>query len=132
MRFLLLLFLLLFPQSYTPEPVVEGYASAYAPGVMDATVRYRLETGVWWNIPPYNWYMVHGYIASMDCTHVGSIAWLTVGEETLRVLVSDCAGDDGPLDRFEKINVVAELDWRLWERLTEKYGKPLPITVTYH
>lgn len=114
-----------------PDAVVEGYASAYAEGVMESVVRYRLDNDVWRVPPPRDWYTAHGYIAAMDCNHVGKMATLVVMRREYHVLVADCAGDDGPPDRFEKMGVVAELDWRLWARLTAEHGRPLPITVRY-
>lgn len=107
-----------------------GYASAYAPGVMESTVRYRLDYGVWRNPPPHDWYVVHGYVAAMDCSRVGEMATLTVYGRDYRVLIADCAGDDGPPDRFERMGVIVELDWKLWERLTDRHGRPLPVRLS--
>lgn len=45
------------------------------------------------------------------------------------VLIADCAGNDGPADRFTRNNIIAELDWRLFERLTAIHGRPLSITL---
>lgn len=99
---------------------------------MTDVMRTRLAND-WWphGNPSLGWYQVHGYIAAMDCSHVGSVATLIVAGREYSVLVADCAGDDGPVDRFEKMNVVAELDWDLWQRLTAQYGKPLSIEVRY-
>lgn len=44
-----------------------------------------------------------------------------------RVLIADCAGDDGPADRFSRNNIIVELDWGLWERLTARHGRPLEV-----
>lgn len=130
-NFVLLILLLLGSLGYRPDRVVKGYASAYAEGVFEATIRYRLDNDVWRVPPPVDWYTAHGYIASMDCSHVGRMAVLVVEGREYRVLVADCAGDDGPVDRFEKMNVVAELDYDLWRRLTAEHGKPLRIEVRY-
>lgn len=94
---------------------------------MDATVRYRLDSGVWWSRPPHDWYTAHGYIAVMDCKRVGEMARMWVGGRPYRVLIADCAGDDGPPDRFTEQDIILEMDWRLWERLTTEHGKPLPV-----
>lgn len=109
---------------------IEGYASAYAPTVMEGVVRVRFDNDWWPLIPPADWYTVHGYIAAMDCARVGEVATLRVAGRDYRVLIADCAGDDGPADRFEKMGVIAELDARLWQRLTDAHGKPLAISLS--
>ena len=55
---------------------VAGWASAYSPGVMDATVAYRMEHGYWFTPPPHDWYHAAGYVAVNDCTRVGEMAAL--------------------------------------------------------
>lgn len=108
-----------------------GYASAYAEGVFESTVRYRLENDVWRVPPPHDWYTAHGYVAAMDCSRVGEMATMLVGSREYRVLIADCAGDDGPPDRFEKMNVILEMDWRLWEKLTQAHGRPLLVSLSH-
>lgn len=125
---LLSLFLILLPAN---SPRYEhGYASAYAEGVMDATVRYRLDNDVWRVQPPVGWYTAHGYVAAMDCSRVGEMATMLAGGKAYRVLIADCAGDDGPIDRFSKRDIILEMDWGLWEELTGKHGKPLPVSLS--
>ena len=105
-----------------------GYASAYAPGVMGEVVRYRLDNDVWRNEPPIGWYTAHGYVAAMDCSTVGEMRTLVdVKGREYRVLVADCAGDDGPADRFSRDNIIVELDWNLWTRLVDEHGRPLEV-----
>lgn len=117
----------LLPPPASPE-FISGYASAYAPGVMDQVVRYRLDNDVWRVDPPADWYTVHGYVAAMDCARVGEVTTLRAADgREYRVLVADCAGDDGPPDRFEKMSIIVELDWRLWEQLTAAHGRPLAV-----
>ena len=110
------------------EGPVRGYASAYAPGVMDATVRYRLDNDVWRVDPPIDWYTAVGYVATNDCAQVGSMATL-VGPDgrEYRVLVADCGGADGGAEWMTRHNIVVELDWRLWEALTARHGRPLAV-----
>lgn len=114
-----------------PPPLeVRGWASAYAPGVMEATVRYRLDTGVWWNKPPRDWYTVHGYIATNDCRQVGRVMTLVAPDgREYRVLVADCGGAEpgGGSQWMAANNIIVELDWRLWERLTAEHGRPLRV-----
>ncbi len=107
-----------------------GYASAYAPGVMDEVIRYRLDNNIWRTPPPRDWYQAHGAIAAMDCSTVGQMATVIdpAGRE-YRVLIADCAGDDGPPDRFKRMNVILELDWELWQSLTAAHGRPLEVTL---
>lgn len=110
---------------------VTGWASAYAPGVMEATVAYRLETGNWWNIPPSRWIYADGYIAVNDCRRVGDMV-APDGDE-YAVLVADCGGpgEGQGSDWMSRNNIVAELDWGLWARLTAEHGRPLAIEVRY-
>ena len=50
-----------------------GFASAYAPGVMEGVVALRHEQD-WWPVePPADWYTVAGYVAAMDCSRVGEV-----------------------------------------------------------
>ena len=113
---------------------VAGWASAYDPGVMDATVAYRMEHGLWFTPPPHDWYQVAGYVAVNDCARVGEVATLVdPGGREWRVLVADCGGAEvnGGAAWMTANNIVAELDAGLWERLTGQYGRPLRIEVRY-
>lgn len=106
-----------------------GYASAYAPGVMEGVVTRRFAND-WWRVtPPIDWYTVHGYVAAMDCSRVGEVTALHVAGRDYRVLIADCAGADGPPDRFSKDSIVVELDGRLWARLTAAHGTPLEVVL---
>ena len=109
---------------------VTGYASAYAPGVMEDVIRWRLDTGTWRNPPPRDWYTAHGAIATNDCRQVGQMATLIdPAGNHYEVLIADCAGRDGGASWMTRNRIVAELDWRLWTRLTGEHGKPLEVTV---
>ena len=113
---------------------VGGWASAYSPGVMDATVAARMEHGYWFTEPPHDWYTAAGYIAVNDCTRVGEMATLVdPGGREWRVLVSDCggAGDGQGADWMTTHNIVAELDAALWQRLTAAHGRPLRVELHY-
>lgn len=124
------LLLLPAPSPSTAAPDAQrGYAGAYGPGVMEAVIRARFAND-WWphGRPPLDWYQAHGAIAAMDCARVGSMAVLVAPDgRAYRVLVADCAGDDGPADRFSRDNIIAELDAALWQRLTAEHGRPLEI-----
>ena len=124
---LMVLAALIAPETRATE-VEWGYASAYAAGVMDEVVRYRFEHDIWRVAPPYDWYTAHGAIAAMDCGRVGEMTTIVDPDGgEYRVLVADCAGADGPVDRFSRDNIIMELDWGLWMRLTEKHGRPLEV-----
>ena len=125
----LLLAAILWPAPAAPEPPgVTGWASAYAPGAMEQVITIRSANGWWHYPPPLGWYQqVDGAIAEIPCTRVGAIITMRAGGNDYRVLVADCAGDDGPIDRFERRGIVAELDARLYERLTAAHGRPLRI-----
>ena len=113
---------------------VGGWASAYAEGVMDATVAARMEHGYWFTEPPHDWYQAAGFIAVNDCTRVGEMATLVdPGGREWRVLVADCGGAEanGGAAWMTANNIVAELDAGLWQRLTAAHGRPLRIEVRY-
>lgn len=113
-----------------PETAQHGYASAYAPGVMEGVVATRFANDWWRNTPPRDWYTAAGYVAGMDCAKGGQMATLVTPDgREWPVLIADCAGNDGPADRFTRNNIIAELDWRLFERLTAIHGRPLSITL---
>jgi hypothetical protein len=117
-----------------PEPTradhLTGWASAYAPGVMDDVVRLRFRDDMWRHTPPYDWYTAAGAIATNNCRDVGRMATLIdpAGREW-RVLVADCGGDDGGAEFMTRNNIAAELDWNLWQRLVNRHGRPLKISL---
>ncbi len=114
--------------------VVSGWASAYAPGVMEATVAARMEHGYWFTPPPRNWYEAAGYVAVNDCTRVGEMATLIdPGGREWRVLVADCGGpgQGQGADWMTENNIIAELDAGLWSRLTAAHGRPLRVGLRY-
>lgn len=126
------LLLAILPAVMWPEepPGLTGWASAYAPGVMDDVIAYRRANDLWRVPLAVDWYTAHGAIATNDCSQVGSMATLIdpAGRE-YRVLVADCGGPgDGVGAAWMTANsIVAELDWRLWQTLTAAHGRPLRI-----
>ncbi len=122
-----LMAVILWPAPVEPQGIT-GWASAYAPGVMAEVVRWRLDNDVWRTPPPYDWYTAHGAIATNDCAQVGqTITLIDPAGRAYRVLVADCGGDDGGAEFMTRNNIVAELDRRLWERLTDEHGRPMEI-----
>ena len=59
-----------------PETAQHGYASAYAPGVMQEVIEARFLNDWWPNTPRRDWYTAAGYIAGMNCAKVGQMATL--------------------------------------------------------
>ena len=115
------------PVEPTAAPL-QGYASAYAPGVFETTVAYRHANAVWRVDPPYDWYTVAGYVAVNDCRRVGERATLVdPGGRSWPVLVADCAGNDGTPGWMAANNIVVELDARLWGVLTATHARPLRV-----
>ena len=125
---LLALVVLVAPESRATTERDAGWASAYAPGVMEGVVALRFEQDIWRVEPPGDWYTVAGYVAAMDCARVGEVTTLTGPDgKGYRVLIADCAGADGEPGRFEARGIIVELDARLWERLTAAHGRPLAV-----
>ena len=123
---LLLTALLIAPET-TP---VTGYASRYAPGVFEGVVAHRFANGWWRNTPPSDWTTVAGYAATTDCNQVGKIVLMRPIGATRweRVLVADCAGNDGyTMDWMLQNNIIVELDYTLFTRWADAYGLPLAI-----
>ena len=121
--------LILWPAPVVVEPpAVVGWASAYAPGVMENVITYRMAYDIWpHGAPPVDWYTVAGAIATNDCRQVGSVMHLIAPDgRAYRVLVADCAGADSAAWMTD-CNIVAELDARLWQTLTERHGRPLEV-----
>ena len=117
------------PTAAAPE-LLHGWASAYAPGVMDEVIRYRLDTGVWRNPLPRDWYTTAGAIATNDCNQVGQVLTLVTADgREWPVLVADCGGNDGGAEWMTRHGIVAELDWDLFTRLTAIHGRPLEVTL---
>lgn len=114
------------------SPAVTGWASAYADGRMDDVIRWRLDTGTWRTPPPRDWYTAHGAIATNDCAQVGQMMTLIdPAGKSYEVLIADCGGAEpnGGASWMTANRIVAELDWRLWTRLTGEHGKPLEVTI---
>lgn len=111
------------------DETVTGYASAYAPGVFEGVVAHRHAQGWWRNAPPWDWYLVAGYAATNDCSQVGRVVHMRPAGATRwsRVLVADCAGDDGTPEWMHENDIVAELDATLWERWAARHGRPLAV-----
>jgi hypothetical protein len=115
------------PETRANPEMLTGYASAYAPQVMEDVVRFRLENRLWRHIPPSRWIYADGYIATNNCRQVGlMVTLIDPAGEAHEVLVADCAGRDSTRWMTEN-RIIAELDWQMWERLTAAHGRPLEV-----
>lgn len=117
------------PASSAAGAPLAGFASAYAPGVFEATVRYRLDHDVWRVEPPWDWYYrAEGYAAVADCARVGEMATLVAADgREYEVLIADCAGNDNTPEWMAANRIIVELDARLWAYLVERHGRPLAV-----
>lgn len=112
-----------------PEMPAQGYASRYDPGVFEGVVDRRFREGWWRHQPPGDWYTVAGYAAVSDCALVGRVVLMRPVGATAweRVLVADCAGNDGTPDWMRENAILTELDYGLFMRWSDSYGVPLAI-----
>lgn len=126
---LTLMAVILWPAPAAAEPsAVTGWASAYAPGVMAEVVTYRNAYDLWRNPLPHDWYTAAGYIATNDCSQVGQMLTLIDPDgRAYRVLVADCGGRDGGSEWMTDHDIIAELDYALWQTLTARHGRPLRV-----
>ncbi|MCL4505767.1 MAG: hypothetical protein M1434_11550 [Chloroflexi bacterium] len=80
-----------------------GMASQYGPGVMQSVIHNRHAI----RSLPEHLPGVAGYVAVVDCRHIGSVWWIN-GD---RFLVADCAGDEQTRQWMRWNNVVVEVDY---------------------
>jgi hypothetical protein len=95
--------------------VMTGWASQYAPGVMDKVVYNRQHLSTVLSIPQ-KLPAVHGYVAGRYCSDIGGVVYLRpAGCDDCRFerfLVADCAGiADGGLSWMLRNNIVVEVDY---------------------
>lgn len=103
-----------------PDISVEsGWLSAYAPGMMDYQVDYRIGTG---QAPADAFSRFDTFVAVADCSTIGDVIYLRpIDREVGRVggwrsaLVVDCAGNDGTPQWMEENRILAEVDWETWQ-----------------
>lgn len=94
----------------TPEVVVIGKASQYAPGVMERVVRTRQK----WGQIPQDVSGYAGYVAARDCADIGRVVWLRpCGHGQWQAfLVVDCASKS---DRQSDTDLRSGYEWMLSE-----------------
>jgi hypothetical protein len=88
---------------------VSGWLSQYAPGVMDRVIHNR-QHGRTARDLPLEIPAVDGYIAVLDCAHIGQMRTLIYKGRSYAVLVADCAGSRGARRWMTTRNVIAEVD----------------------
>lgn len=106
-------------ESKPPVAIVEldGYLSRYDEQPTIATLEYRKSIG---DVPSDKKY--DGYIAVLSCDYIGleGILSTTVGD--FQVVVYDCAGNDGGHSWMKANDIVAEIDWYLYEKHSSIVG----------
>ena len=98
--------------SSSPEPATILH---YPPGLFERVARVRVRQG-------YHLPKTEGFAAVPDCSRIGQVIWVQVGQKRARVTVADCAR---PRDykRLKARNTV-ELDYRTAVRLgVVKHGR---------
>lgn len=91
--------------------ITSSIASQYSPGVMQEVITNR-QSGNAWVMLPTDTPSVHGYIAVLDCEHLGE-TWLLrpEGKEVWESFwVVDCAGDERTRQWMLDNNITVELD----------------------
>lgn len=97
--------------------LAHGIASQYAPGVMERVVAYRQTRPVAYALPA-DLPTVAGYVAVLECEHIGEVWTLRINDGTPeRYLVADCAGDAATRDWMTRGGVLVEVDYETAERL---------------
>jgi len=99
--------------------IASGYASQYAPGVMQRVIRVRQNNLTAYSLP-LTLPSVDGYVAAQDCSTIGSIVYLrqNAHSEWERFLVADCASrtSGSPRDGessytwMQRNNILFEID----------------------
>lgn len=95
-----------------------GWASAYAEGVMNSTIRTR-QNGATAHDLPYKLPVVAGFAAVQDCDRIGDTFYLRPNGSPYweRFLATDCGGStDGGALWMRTNNILVEVDWATWRR----------------
>jgi len=109
----------------TAATLLLGYLSAYGQQPTDATIQYRQATN---QIPP-NLAQYDGVIAVADCSLIGQHAILHTPHADLDVIIFDCAGRDGGLAWMLKHNILAEIDYYLWQKHPDIVHQKAALTI---
>ena len=107
--------------------IIIGWASHYAPGVMERVIENRLR---WNHIQQYQVDGVNCYVAGRYASEIGKIVWIRALQGSwTRCLVVDCAGiADGGLEWMLTHNVLYELDFNTMNHIG-RLGRGLRISV---
>lgn len=113
-------------QPDTQNIVYSGYLSAYGQSPTDHTLQYRIDNG---QVPPDSLTRYDGLVAVLDCALIGTEYILSTVSGDFSVIAFDCAGkDDGGHSWMIDNNIVAEIDWYLWQEHPEIVGQYAELT----
>jgi len=92
--------------------LVSGWASQYAPGVMERVVRVRQSGRTSMDLP-VELPDVDGFIAVEDCDRIGDIVYIRREgtEKWYSFLVADCSGHAETTSWMERNNILIEVDY---------------------
>jgi len=96
----------------TATMIITGWASQYAPGVMDRVVHVRQ----YHHSPPslpIEHESVAGYIAVQSCAEMGNIWWIKPIDQDMWEphMVADCSGSRETSEWMLRNNILLELSW---------------------
>ena len=94
--------------------VASGAASQYANGVAERTIAVRQTPGRVSMPLPQELPATDGYLASLECEHIGEVWWLrNVKTGDVRsFLVIDCSGHAATRNWMLRGNIIGEIDWQ--------------------
>lgn len=90
--------------------IVTGWASQYAPGKMESVVAVR-QAGRTAHDLPTILPPTDGYIAVLDCAHIGEIWHIEHAGIVESFLVVDCAGHTATRQWMTRNNILVEVDY---------------------
>lgn len=108
-----------------------GWASQYAPGVMDRVIRMRQTPGETFMTLDVDLPVVNGYVAVPECNRIGDILFIRpVGQRHWeKFLVVDCTGRDSYAWMMRN-NILVEVDYETAKRWNT-IGRGIRIEVGY-
>jgi hypothetical protein len=96
--------------------IAAGPLSQYSNGVAERTIRVRQTASVSMPLPDVL-PKTDGYLAVLECEHIGEIWWLMFPDGVVEsFLVIDCAGDWETISWMERNNIIGEVDFQTAQR----------------
>ena len=110
--------------------VVSGWASQYAPNVMERVVRTR-QAGRTAHDLPLDLSGIDGFVAIVDCDRIGEVVQIRAegSREWESFLVSDCSGSAKVTDWMVRNGILVELDWPTVVRWNGQKGRGIRVEV---